>query len=145
MKAIRQLLVWIQQTIIKVHDLNLQESFSTIGTVAMFVTVPLWVWWFQNKHIPEVYPKDAKVFNLTGIGSEGKWTLEEVSGYNYWWKSFPTASIQVDENDVVVLRLKSSDVTHIFYAPTVGVGPVSIEPGHEIGRASCRERVYVLV
>lgn len=71
-----------------------------------------------------------KVFELTGVGSQGRWTLEPVSGFNYWWKTFPQAEIKVDPGDSVVIRLHSADVTHVFYAPTLRLGPVLIEPGH---------------
>jgi len=130
MEGIKHFASWLLQIPSKVRDLNVQERLSTFGTVAVFVCVPMWVWWFQDQHIPNAYPKEAKVFNLTGIGSIGRWTLEEVRGYNYWWKSFSPAAIEVDEGNLVVLRLKSADATHIFYAPTLGIGPIAIEPGH---------------
>jgi mono/diheme cytochrome c family protein len=85
---------------------------------------------YEEKHISDRYPLEAKVFTLTGIGGEGKWTLEEVTGYNHWWKSFPEATVVVEQGDVVVIRLKSADVTHIFYAPTLDIGPIHIEPGY---------------
>lgn len=111
-------------------DVNVQERLSRLGTVAILVLLPVWVWWNEQRHALGQYPAEAKVFNLTGIGSEGTWTLEGVRGYNYWWKSFSPAAIEVDEGDLVVLRIKSSDVTHIFYAPTLNIGPVYVEAGH---------------
>ena len=114
----------------KLIQLDAQERLSTLGTLALIVGLPVLIWWYQGKHIPDSFPKEAKVFNLTGLGSLGKWTLEDVCGYNYWWKSFSPATIEVDDGDLVVLRLKSADATHIFYAPTLGIGPIAIEPGH---------------
>jgi mono/diheme cytochrome c family protein len=114
----------------KALDINLQEHLATWGTIGVFVFVPLWVWWYEGKHIPDRYPEEAKVFILTGVGSEGRWTFEEVTGYNYWWNSFLQATIAVEDGDLVVLRLKSANVTHVFYAPTLGIDPIYIEPGH---------------
>lgn len=114
----------------RILDVDVQERLSRLASIAIVVILPLWIWWYQDKHVPDSYPKEAKLFNLTGLGSEGRWTLEEVRGYDYWWKSFSPATIDVAEGDLVVLRLKSADATHIFYAPTLGIGPVSIEPGH---------------
>lgn len=114
----------------RILDVDVQERLSRLAAIGIIVILPLWIWWYQDKHVPDSYPKEAKVFNLTGLGNQGRWTLEAVRGYNYWWKSFSPATIDVAEGDLVVLRLKSADATHIFYAPTLGIGPVSIEPGH---------------
>ena len=105
-----------------------RELVASVVVLAVLVTVPVWVWW-RSHSFETTYPKDVKVFNITGIGSQGRWTLEEVSAFNYWWKAFQRAEIHVEPGDSVVLRLQSADVTHVFYAPTLNVGPVTIEPG----------------
>lgn len=108
---------------------GMQEQLARVSTIAVLIFVPVAVWWYDGavSH-PEV--QNARMFTLTGIGSEGRWTLEEVRGYNYWWKTFSPAAIEVKEGDLVVLRLKSADVIHTFYAPTLGIGPIQVEPGH---------------
>lgn len=107
-----------------------QERLAVWGTLTMLAFVPLSIWWYEAANRLGDYPEGAKVFDLTGIGTAGTWTLEDVSGYNYWWRSFPQATISVDQGDIVVLRLKSADVTHSFYAPTLGLSPITVEPGH---------------
>lgn len=121
---------FLARLLVKLGDVNLEERFARLGTVSILLVLPIWVWWYQEKHIPDSFPEGARIINLTGVGSEGIWTAEPVVGYDYWWKMFESASIEVDQGDLVVLRLQSSDVTHVFYAPTLGVGPVTVEPGH---------------
>lgn len=72
----------------------------------------------------------VEVFNLTGIASQGVWTLEEVRGINYWWETFQPAVIHVTLGSDVVLNLRSADVFHRFYVPGLGIDPVDVEPGH---------------
>ena len=110
--------------------LDLAEKAAVISTIAAIVIVPLFIWWINRAVISRAELSGARVFNLTGLGSQGRWTVEEVNGFNYWWKSFPRAEVHVEPNELVVLRLQSGDVTHAFYAPTLNVGPVYIEPGH---------------
>ncbi len=114
----------------RLSDVGKQEQLAVGCTVAVLLFIPLGVWWYETQHIPAGYPEGAKIFTLTGVASEGTWTVQEVAGYNYWWKSFPRATVSVDQGDVVVLRLKSPDVTHVFYAPSLGIAPVTVEPGH---------------
>ena len=74
--------------------------------------------------------QNTTVFNLTGVGASGVWTLEPVSGLNYWWKTFQPATLFVTTGDEVVVHLRSADVFHRFYLPEFGIGPVDVEPGH---------------
>ena len=73
---------------------------------------------------------NERVINITGVGARGAWTLETVNGLNYWWKSFEPATIHMQLNEKVVLRLLSADVFHQFYVPALGIGPVDVEPGY---------------
>jgi len=75
---------------------------------------------------------ETVVFNLTGIASNGVWTLEPVNGLTYWWKQFEPATLFIREGDEVVIHLRSGDVFHRFYIPAFSVGPVGIEPGHTV-------------
>ncbi|MGE5243592.1 MAG: c-type cytochrome [Betaproteobacteria bacterium] len=78
------------------------------------------------------YPDDGRAFNLTGVGSVGRWTLEPVNGLNYWWKDFAPATLFIRTGDDVVIHLRSADVFHRFYIPEFAVGPVDVEPGHTV-------------
>ena len=80
------------------------------------------------------YPAErgVRAFNLTGVGSAGRWTLEPVNGLTYWWKDFAPATLFVETGDEVVIHLRSADVFHRFYIPEFQVGPANVEPGHTV-------------
>ncbi len=73
---------------------------------------------------------DTRVITLTGIGSAGVWTEEDVNGESYWRKAFSPARPVLRAGEPVAFRLKSSDVVHTFYSPELGIGPVEVYPGH---------------
>ena len=75
---------------------------------------------------------NAQVITLTGRALEGAWTVEPVSGYNYFWKKFqPVDEIVVQKGRPVVLRVTSSDVVHSFAIPSLPAfrRPADIKPG----------------
>lgn len=74
----------------------------------------------------------ARTFDITGVGSVGRWTLEPVNGFNYALKDFEPAMLFVETGDEVVIHLRSADVFHRFYIPEFSVGPVDVEPGHTV-------------
>lgn len=113
----------------RLHNISVQERLAVLLTLAMFVLLPGWLLWYERMTFLHFKEAQVKIFTITGLGSQGRWTLEKVSGYNYWWRTFSAAEIELTEMDSVILRLQSADVTHIFYAPTLGVGPIVIEPG----------------
>ena len=114
----------------KFNNLDSQEKIARIIVIVVILIVPLLLLWLPKYYYSDQYPAGAKVFTLTGIASQGRWTLEEVNSYNSWFLSYSKAEIRVNEGDLVILRLQSADVTHGFYAPTLGIGPMYIEPGH---------------
>jgi mono/diheme cytochrome c family protein len=83
---------------------------------------------------------DTVVFNLTGVGADGVWTLAPVNGLNYWWRRFEPATLQVKVGQEVVLHLRSADVLHRFYLPAYALGPVDVEPGHTVTLRFTAER-----
>ena len=93
------------------------------------VVVTAWLGWASHGAGDD---RGAVVFNLTGIATEGVWTLSSVNGFNYWWRRFEPATLFVNTGDEVVLHLRSADVLHRFYLPEFSVGPVDVEPGHTV-------------
>lgn len=106
------------------------ETVAAIGVLLSLVAVPLAVGWYHEKQVLQKQSGPPKVIALTGVAKDGVWTTEEVNGLNYWWKTFSPATIRLRKGQEIRLRLSSVDVTHRFYAPALGVGPVEVEPGH---------------
>lgn len=74
----------------------------------------------------------ARVVTLTAVASTGTWTDQDVTGGNYWARDFPAARPVLTLGEPTLLRLKSSDVVHSFYLPDLGVGPLTVQPGHVV-------------
>lgn len=106
------------------------ERIAATALALTFVLVAGAVAWYGRSAVPGRGVPGAVVVNLTGVGASGVWTLQEVNGLNYWWKTFAPATIHLRVGDEVVLNLRSADLFHSFYAPGLGVGPVEVEPGH---------------
>jgi mono/diheme cytochrome c family protein/plastocyanin len=72
----------------------------------------------------------ARRITLTGVADPGVWTEDAIEvGYQGTAPVSP-AQIVVREGEDVVLELKSADVTHGFYSPELGIGPIEVYPGH---------------
>lgn len=109
---------------------NLAESFAVAATllgIGAAVALPLA---HERRAVRDGVPEGARVITLTAVAATGTWTEEEVSGANYWRRRFDPARPVLRPGETAVLRLKSSDVIHTFYAPGLGVGPVDVLPGH---------------
>ena len=106
----------------------MKERFAVISVFIVLVTVPLIVFYYHGVRGPA--RDERKVITITGVGSRGAWTLDEVNGLNYWWKSFEPATIHLRLHDRVVFRFLSADVFHQFYVPALGIGPVDVDPGY---------------
>ena len=106
----------------------MKEKLAIICVFLSLTAVPGLVFVYQNLYRPSRC--SDRVINITGVGARGAWTLETVNGLNYWWKPFEPATIHMQLNESVVLRLKSADVFHQFYVPALGIGPVDVEPGY---------------
>ena len=92
--------------------------------------VAVGVAWYGQAAVPGAGEPGVRVVNLTGVASSGVWTLDEVNGFNYWWKRFEPATVFLREGDEVVLNLRSADLFHQLYIPSFAVGPVDVKPGH---------------
>jgi mono/diheme cytochrome c family protein len=107
----------------------MKEKLAAISVLVIIVAVPGIVGWYQYVHIPGKYPSEVKVFDITGVAENGAWTLEKVSGLNYWWKRFTPMTLYLEVGDQVLLNLRSADLFHRFYVPGLNLGPVDIKPG----------------
>lgn len=106
----------------------MKDKLAAICVTTVLLAVPGLVFVYQGIFRPSNYA--GRVINVTGVGARGAWTLETVNGLNYWWRSFEPATIHIQLNEQVVLRLMSADVFHQFYVPALGIGPVDVEPGY---------------
>ncbi len=107
----------------------LKEIVAAVSVVVSLVAVHVFIA-MQNQRAVASVAQGAVVYTLSGVADNGVWTLEEVNGINYWWKTFEPVTLRVEEGQDVVLRLQSTDVHHRFYAPSLGIGPIDVEPGH---------------
>lgn len=107
---------------------RIREWTAILITVAGLVGIPLWVFAYNRS----LDPTDYRVIHLTGVMKDGAWTTETVTGLNYGLKSFTAAEITLDRGERVLFRLTSADVTHGFYVPELGLGPVEVAPGHVV-------------
>lgn len=99
---------------------------------------------YEAKAVQGRLPSGARVITLTGLATAGIWTDEEVRGANYWNRTFSSARPVLHVGQRTLLRFKSADVTHTFYAPGLRVGPVEVYPGHvvEIQVTPTKEGVF---
>jgi plastocyanin/mono/diheme cytochrome c family protein len=95
-------------------------------TVAGLIGLPIWVVAYNRS----LDPSDRTVIHLTGVMKDGAWTTETVNSANYGVKTFEPAEIRLEKGERVLFKLTSADVTHGFYVPELGLGPVEVEPGH---------------
>lgn len=109
-----------------------KELIASSLLLISIVAVLAGVVWLRVAETPGAQEPGVIVFNLTGIGSGGVWTLDEVQGVNYWWRKFQPAVLHIPLHSRVVINLRSADVFHRFYIPELSVGPVDVEPGHMV-------------
>ncbi|MFQ6607345.1 MAG: c-type cytochrome [Fidelibacterota bacterium] len=105
-----------------------QELLAVGITLVGLAGLPLTIFSYNPSRSYDSLP----VIHLTGVMKNGVWTDEEVNGINYWWKSFHPAVLRLQKDNEILLRLTSSDGTHSFYVPELGIGPIQIEAGHTV-------------
>lgn len=108
------------------------EMMAVLVTVLGIIGATAWPLLYEAKAVQERLPSGVQVITLTGMAAEGVWTDEEVRGANYWNYTFPPARPVLHVGQATLLRIKSADVTHTFYAPALGVGPVEVYPGRVV-------------
>ena len=102
--------------------------------IAVMAGIPIWISLYDRKVWQEKIPEEARTFTLTGHAQKG-WLHGDVRAYDtltFWSERWPVKKpvIEVSKGDLVVLRLKSSDVVHGFSLKDFGVFITDgIQPG----------------
>ena len=105
--------------------------------ILIIVCIPFGIRAYERYLEPEEATNGAKEFTLTGNAHSG-WLLGEVQAFDIvslWQKnpSAPKPVIVVSKGDQVVLKLRSSDVTHGFSLKAFGVYIAEgIKPGKTV-------------
>ena len=102
------------------------ELFALILVIATIVITPVLILSFS----PRVNKTNLKLICLTAVAKDGVWTDELVDASNYTYKTFKPATIILKEDEEVIFRFTSVDVTHSFYIPELNIGPIDVEAGH---------------
>jgi mono/diheme cytochrome c family protein len=106
------------------------EVIATAATVLVIGAAISLPFIYQGRAIHEGLPPGARVITLTGVAASGHWTEDAVNGENYWRRDFPAARPVLHVGETTAFRLASADVTHFFYSPELGLGPIEVYPGH---------------
>jgi cytochrome c oxidase subunit II len=102
--------------------------------ILCIVGLPMAIRTYNHQVWKEKIPSGAKVFTLTGNSQRG-WVLGEIRAQDiislkHKDKNFETPVIEVSKGDVVVLKLRSSDVIHGFSLKDEGIFITDgIQPG----------------
>lgn len=106
----------------------MKEKIACIIVILTVLSVPLLIFGYRALENTRKYPSNARIFHITAVAGTGAYTLEEVSGINYWWKRFQPMTMKLRIGDHVVLNILSADVCHQFYVPGLNLGPVEVRP-----------------
>jgi len=113
--------------------INLDVVFLFL-LIIVITGVPLGIWAYDRQVWQKKVPRGAKEFTLTGHAQRG-WLRGEVRAYDavsLWKEKGPIERpvIEVSQGDLVVLKLRSSDVIHGFSLKDFGVFITDgIQPG----------------
>jgi len=108
-----------------------------IFLILILVGLPFGIRAYDRHLEPKETPTGSKVFTLTGNAQKG-WVLGEVQAndiISLWQKSGTGKNpvIEVSKGDQVVLKLRSSDVTHGFSLKAYGIYVAKgIKPGKTV-------------
>lgn len=120
-----------------------QEWIAILATLGSIAIVVAWPFLFEKRTVEAHTGPASRVITLTGVAASGTWTDEEVRGGTYFTKKYRRAEPLLTVGERVLLRLKSADVTHTFYCPDLGIGPVEVYPGHVAEVSLMPEKVGV--
>jgi mono/diheme cytochrome c family protein len=125
-------------------SLKVAEITAVVLTLGGIVGATAAPFYYEAASVEKRIPPERQVITLTGVGHDGVWTDEEVTGANYWKRSFRPGRPALAVGKPALLRLKSADVVHTFYLPALGIGPVEVYPGHvaEVAFTAQEEGVF---
>ena len=118
-------------------DPKKKDVILSVFLLLILVGLPIGIRAYDRHLEPKEIPDDAKVFTLTGNAQKG-WLVGEVQAndiVSLWQDNGPAKKpvIEVSINDLVVLKLRSSDVTHGFSLKAFGVYMANgIKPGKTV-------------
>ena len=113
------------------------DSIFLAMLMLMIVGIPFGIRAYEHYLKPAETNAGAKEFTLTGNAQSG-WLLGEIQAFDIvsLWQKNPSAQkpvIEVSKGDQVVLKLRSSDVTHGFSLKAFGVYIADgIKPGKTV-------------
>jgi heme/copper-type cytochrome/quinol oxidase subunit 2 len=103
-----------------------QDLINLLLLLVIIVGLPFGIWIYDREVWEGKIPSRAKEYTLTGHAQRG-WLMGDVHAYDVislWGEKsapFKRPVIEVSKGDMVVLRLKSSDVVHGFSLKDFGV------------------------
>ncbi|MBM2814776.1 MAG: Cytochrome c oxidase polypeptide [Ignavibacteria bacterium] len=103
-----------------------KEIFAGAVVIIILIGTPLAI----SLNAPWMNLTKKRVIHLTGLASQGIWTEDLVTATNNGSQTFKRANIVLTQDEEVIFRFTSADVTHTFYAPEIGFGPIVVEAGH---------------
>ena len=118
-------------------DSKRQDIIFLILLIFIFVGLPFGIKAYDRHLEPGKILSGAKEFTLTGHAQKG-WLLGEVQAndiISLWQKNGPAEKpvIEVSKGDQIILKLRSSDVTHGFSLKAFGVYIANgIKPGKTV-------------
>jgi len=118
-------------------DPKKKDVFLSIFLLLILVGLPIGIWAYDRNLEPKEIPDDAKVFTLTGNAQKG-WLVGEIQAndiVSLWQDNGPAKKpvIEVFKDDLVLLKLRSSDVTHGFSLKAFGIYMANgIKPGKTV-------------
>lgn len=114
-----------------------KDHFYLFLIILLLIGIPLGIRAYDNSLKPRNLPPDTREFTLTGNSQKG-WILGEVQAYDilsvFKKEEGQTEPVlKVTKGDQVVLKLRSSDVTHGFAMKAFGIYiSKGIDPGQTI-------------
>ncbi len=111
---------------------KLTESLAILVTCVGVIAAVVWPFFYEADSVGQRIPPGTQIITLTGVASTGTWTEEKVTGGNYWRSNFRPARPVLRVGRPTLLRLKSADVVHSFYAPSLGIDRTEVYPGHVV-------------
>ena len=118
-------------------DPKMQDLILLVLLILIIVGLPFGIRAYDRHLEPKEIRPGAKKFTLTGHAQKG-WLLGEVQAndiISLWQKNGPAEKpvIEVSKGDQIILKLRSSDVTHGFSLKAFGVYIANgIKPGKTV-------------